>query len=70
MSAADDPLAGVPILPVEEVARIFLEREASSPFGAVKRGKYQDFEYEQTLTRLTEVLRRARMDGARSTSPQ
>lgn len=61
-----DDLEGVSILPVEEVARIFMEQESLAPFGVIKRGKYEQFEYVQTLTRLTELLRRARADGARS----
>lgn len=59
-------LDGVPVLPVEDVARIFMQREMEAPFGAIKRGAFADFEYEQTMTRLTELLRRARADGDRS----
>lgn len=59
-------LDGVPVLPVEEVARYFMEHEVGTPFGAIKSGRFEQFEYEQTLTRLTELLLRARLDGART----
>lgn len=53
------------ILRPEIVASIFIERELSQTFSALNREHFDRFEVEQMKARLTEVIKRARIDGAR-----
>lgn len=47
----------------EEVAQHFVERELRNPFSIARTG-YDELGKAQTVTRLAEVIRRARLDGA------
>lgn len=51
-------------IPAEDVARHFIDNEMGNPFSPMYRHAAQPHEVNGMLARLTEVIRRARVDGA------
>jgi hypothetical protein len=50
-------------IPAEDVARHFVDGELFNPFSIARSG-HEELGKAQTITRLAEVIRRARLDGA------
>lgn len=64
----DDNMENHGTIPAEDVARHFIDRERSNPFSPMYRGHYdaEVHEINSMHARLTEVIKRARADGANS----